>query len=258
MSNNYKLKITTPTVELVLNTRRGLAITELCFPKIDKGWLVGTILHGSYHNVAYSADFYSGHTLAEVFGGHKLNDLVGVTPAIKEDKEFVEVIVHIKLNEGTIEKIFKVSKNRPQIILQYKFDLKGTWSTFRTGKVTLNPDAFDLKSLYYECHNGGVGAEKFFLKNTKEMSPGPLSFSLSSPGCLGNTTGRLVIGDSKHKLILENDPAECAALPIIHFVSNVDGRSFVRVAYSLCEFDDTRIGRPTAPIRTSFTLSITG
>jgi len=256
MKESYKLKIKTEAVELVLNTRRGLAITELRFPKIDKDWLVGTIPHGSYQNVAYSADLYSGHTLAEVFGGNKLTDLNLVETEVIEKKDLTQVTAMIKLPEGSIKKTFLVYKKEAKIGLQYKFDLTGNWSTFRTGKITLNPDIFDIKSLFYECHNGGNLPEKFFFKNAEEMPAGPISFSLSSRSCLGNTTGRFIIGDKKRKLILENDMSECAALPIIHYVPSVDGRPFIRVVYSLAEFDDTRIGRPTPAIKTSFTLNI--
>lgn len=256
MPESFKLKISTPTVELVLNTRRGLAISQLRFPKVDKNWLVGTIEHGGYDNVAYSADFYSGHTLAEVFGGAKITDLNLVEPQITENKEEVLVNAEINTPAGKIKKTYTISKKNPKITIKYEFDMSGNWSTFRTGKVTLNPDVFDKKTLFYECHNGGVYPERFYLKDAEEIPAGPISFSLSARGSLGNTNGKMVIGDKKRKLILENDLAECAALPILNYIPDVDGRPFIRVAYSLAEFDDTRINKPIPPIKTTFSLSL--
>ncbi|MEX0297557.1 MAG: glycoside hydrolase family 57, partial [Kordiimonas sp.] len=165
------LKVETGTHHLVLNTHRGLAIQALGVGKSEGSFagapsansFIGTLDHGHYQDIAFGADFYSGHFIFEPSGRHKVADLMRVDPVLGWSKEKQAVVVQgiLKSPWGDIRKVvfFYVGTGKVEISYKGAMPLQQDGS-FRVGHVTLNPRAFDQKSLYYASHNGGDFLEK--------------------------------------------------------------------------------------------------
>lgn len=237
-------------VELRLNMNKGMSISALTFKKVFKEPLIVTLPHDYFDDIAIAADFYSGHSVLEAGVRHKITDLAPV--------EIPEGALKIRSkNEyGTIDKEIFITKDGVDI--RYDFKLKNVpAASLRTAFITLNPKAFDKKTLYYKTKNGGLTDERYALENVKSLNFGePVSALVSAKNALGNTGGVLEIGDAKKKLILKNDMSELAALPLLHLVRS--GKDFLfRIIYSVSETDDTSLSpcRKT-DLNFSFTLSI--
>ncbi|EKD47806.1 MAG: hypothetical protein ACD_65C00280G0001, partial [uncultured bacterium] len=132
-------------IKLELNCDRGLAINSLIFKKISEKSLIGTLNHGYFDDISLGADFYTGHTIIEIPGKPKITDLS------KTDTSQLGAVITCEY--GTIKKIISISED--SVNLDYEFDLTDLpMCSFKTGVVTLNPEAFDRKSLYVSCCNG--------------------------------------------------------------------------------------------------------
>ncbi|MEK7509966.1 MAG: glycoside hydrolase family 57 [Patescibacteria group bacterium] len=238
------LTVETASLQIVLNRRRGLAVDSAIFKKVSRKPLVGTLHHGYYEDIHLGADFYTGHTIIEMFGKPKITDLEFVEPEIAEKPRGLEVKGTIKTPLGTIAKIWLIPSHGNWIELSYEFELQDlSPSSFVSGIVTLHPEAFLPKQLFYSCKNGGEFPEVFSLKDVERMEPGPVSFLVSSSSGLGNTAGQLEVGDREKVVRLTTDMATIAAIPRIHFVRMRD-TFFFRVLFSLGEVDDTNASRP--------------
>jgi len=254
--------VSTSTVLLSLNQNRGFAIDRLVFKNISDDSLIGTLPQGHYENILLGVDFYSGHTVIEIPGERKVTDLEKVNDFEQrsDDTDFVSIRAVIKTRSGIITKVIKVFKNINRIDIAYSFDLKNAFpATIRSGIMTINPKAFDLKSLYYGCQNGGKDEECFPLKDAHSINHQALSLSVSSSGALGNTDGCFRIGDKSKTLQFKTDMAQTAVLPMLHFKSgSMIDPFFLRILYSLQEFDETSLLRLDKKRKLNFSLTIIG
>ena len=62
-------------IELKLNSLKGYCIESLKLMKYGKKSLIGTVGHGYYNDIELAADFFSGHTVIDRWGKHKVTDL---------------------------------------------------------------------------------------------------------------------------------------------------------------------------------------
>ena len=74
--NGKYLFLETKELKLSLNKYKGLAIDKLWFKNVCEKPLIGTLPHGYYEEISCGADFYSGHTIIEKPGEHKITDLM--------------------------------------------------------------------------------------------------------------------------------------------------------------------------------------
>lgn len=238
------------SIALRLNFNKGMTISSLIFKKVCPEPLVLTLQHDYFDDIAIAADFYSGHSVLEAGVRHKVTDLAPVDVSENSLK------VRSKNEYGEIAKEIFITKNG--IDIRYDFHLKNVpAASLRSAFITLNPRAFDKKTLYYKTKNGGRIDEKFALGDVDFMNFGePVSSLVSAKNALGNTAGILEIGDAKKKLILKNDMSELAAVPLLHLVQSKRGY-FFRIIYSLSETDDTSlVSCRKKDLDCSFTLSI--
>ena len=200
--------VTTPSTIATWDKRRGLSLTSLTFPRVGDRHLVGTFAHGYYESIFFSGDFYSGHTVLEAYGSHKITDLGRVSPRLRRirtaEGEFVEIEAEIKVPLGTITKKYRAWAEIARLDIDYRFRLSNVPpGALHTGYITLNPEVFERSSLYIACHNGGKELERHELGKVKNaIDPGPVTFLISARSCFGNTEGYFEIGDASTALAL--------------------------------------------------------
>ncbi len=115
--------------------------------------------------------------------------------------------------------------------------------SLRLGHVTLNPEAFDAGSLFFETHNGGSLPDRFFLnqpdseKHSVEHGRS-VSFLVSSSSALGMTGGELRMGDRERAIIVRTRLDQACVVGQITYLP-VQGSFFYRVSFSAEELDET-------------------
>ncbi len=239
-----------PNLNVSLIIRRGLALNDLTFPAIDKKPLVRTLQHGYYNDVPLGADYYSGNTRIEIPGKISVTDLESAKDIVISHSPAGTVVEgSIETPAGTIKKKIIFKPSVPSVTIAYEFNLSLTAPlSFKTGNVTLNPEAFMQDKLFYRTHNGGKSPETFLMHGVEEIDPGPLSLLCSARTALGNTTGLFEFGDDKKHVWVKTNMDELAALPMLMYRKTKESYLF-RVMYSLAEFDDTVAVRGNDPLQ---------
>jgi hypothetical protein len=231
--------IKTPTIELVLNIRRGLAIKSLTFKTHHNEPVIGTLPQGYFSTIDLGADFYSGGVLIEVPGERsRLTDLEWVTPGVRQQGDELLISAVIPLAQGTLEKTITIDSKSERVKLSYDFkQFERPLGIVRIGIITLLPESFSLP-LSVHCANGGQQAETFVLDH--EVNHGHAASTLvSSTAAFSATDGSLTIeGAENRRLSLHWNPADCAAIPMLKHQRSGNCH-LTRLWFSLCELDDT-------------------
>ena len=231
--------IKTSTVRLVLNTRRGLAITSLAFRSHDYEPVVCTLPQGYFSSIELGADFYSGGVLIEIPGERlRMTDLEWATPIFQRQGHRLSISAVISLPQGSLRKTITLDTETEQLTLTYSFEkFERPMGIVRVGVLTLLPQSF-LMPLSLSCVNGGPAVETFQLED--DVHHGDAASTLvSSTAAFGATDGSIEIGDAKgRRLILTWNPADCAAVPMLKHQRALD-LHLTRISFSLCELDDT-------------------
>lgn len=247
------MKITTDQVVLKLNCWKGLAIESACFPEISPFPLFGTLQHGFFEDISLAADFFSGHTVMEILGDKKYTDLAKIVPLLDETHEFNSARCFVPRFYCPMAKIVRTSKKFPLVQLEYSF----MWDdiprcTLRLLHLTLNPVAFDRKTLFYAASNGGSGYDRFPLQETVDFGA-PVSSTVSANCALGMTNGSICIGDRHKYLIVSIDQSASFTVGLVSF--RYVGQSFLmRLSIGVRETDDTAKAVPHPRMQT---ISIT-
>jgi hypothetical protein len=231
--------VETPALRATLDRRRGLALANLHF-KNQAQPALGGLPHGFFDEIALQADWYTGDSVFEAPGEHKLTDLEWCKAELATaDNGDVIVCARIETPKGPIEKTLRFCAAEARV----EFDLTFHWSDWgkgvlRLGHFTLLPDAFDPQNLTLETCNGG-GAERFALAGQVIEQGAPVSFLVSSSHGLGLTEGWAVIGDSTTRLKIA---VERATAPLLGLLTHrMSGKKlFCQFALSALELDDTR------------------
>lgn len=242
--HQHYLAVETPSMRVVFNCRRGLALDTLHFKSVSQEWLCGTLRHGYFDDIRWGADFYTGHLVFEAPGCPKVTDLNPVQPCVKSDPEGQAIVVEgvIPTPLGNVRKSIRVVRDTQEIELEYQLDWT-QWpiGSLRLGHVTLNPAAFDARSLFYRTHNGGYRPETFQLGQTGVDHGDAVSFMVSASHGLGMTEGSCELGDGRHILRIEIDHSLVALIGMITY-QPIGSSFFLRLALSAAEIDDTRRG----------------
>ncbi len=270
------LILQTGTGHLVLNCYRGMAIQAFGFGQYKSAIagapmsnsLIGTLAHGYFDNIEYGADFYSGHLVFEPSDAAKVSDLSRCMPSISHDsfKKVIVVSAEIQTAMGPLEKSIEFNKETHTLIVQYKFGWgRELWGSLRLGHVMLNPRAFDARSLYFACHNGGESDEKHALWHNGQLASfdhgKPVSKLVSGSMALGMTSDDLVLGDDQHRIRLTMKRSDAAGVGMVS-CQPVKDSFFVRGLISLRETDETARKAPDSlssaiePLRIRYSIAL--
>ncbi len=241
-AGNRYLELATPHVRVRLDTRKGLAIDGLSFPRAaGPDPLVGTIPHGHFDDIGWGADFFSGHLVFELPGQPKVTDLAPVHPAVtdRDGAPWIAVSGTAETPLGPVTKTLRLHRDVPRLDLTYLLH----WDrlppgSLRLGTVTLLPDALDRESLFYRTHNGGFEPETFRVDGNPVDHGRPVSFLVSARQALGVTSGTVELGDRRCCLRVSADKTRAAVVGMISH-HRVDGTAFFRLAFSAREMDET-------------------
>lgn len=234
------LVIATPTIRAELDRRRGLAIRRAAFAP-DFTPLIGGIAHGHFDDIALQADWYTGDSVFEAPGEHKITDLDwAVTRIARQADGTVAVQGEIATALGPIRKLMTFHADKPQI----DFDLEFEWQrwergTLRLAHVTLLGEAFDEDSLSCAAHNGGRAPDRFALKDQTVEHGAPVSFLVSASCGLGMTEGWLELADAHHRIEVLVDRQTAPLIGLINHRRS-GGKLFCQALLSALELDDTR------------------
>jgi hypothetical protein len=233
------LSISTKTITLELNLRRGLAINHLAFSSHDMEPCIGTLPHGYFRSISLGADYYSGGTVVDLpLERGRVTDLESVDPKFCiKDNGNIEIYAKINTKLGSIIKVIEVSIDKEQVSLSYDFAGWGkVTGSVRVGILTLM-NQFSHEATKIACSNGGENDEVFNLSGEFDHTK-PSSTLVSSSRGLGATTGAIKISNNGKIINLHWDPSECAVMPMLHKSSSND-RFLSRVLFSMKEIDDS-------------------
>ena len=248
--------IHTPVLRATLDRRRGMALESLFF-KSQQQPALGGLPHGFFDEIALAADWYTGDSVFEAPGEHKLTDLEWCdAKTVQHENGDVTAFARIETPKGGIEKTLRFCAGVPRVDFELVFDWQD-WGkgVLRLGHFTLLPEAFDPPTLYLKTCNGG-GPERFALAGKTIEHGAPVSFLVSSSHGLGLTEGWAEIGDSQTRLKIEVDRATAPLLGLL--THRLSGKKlFCQFVLSALELDDTR--KPgaytTGPRRFRFSVS---
>ena len=253
IKDNTILSISTSSLKLQLNLRRGLAIDSLAFNSHGMQPCIGTLPHGHFECISLGADFYSGGFIAELpIQRKRITDLERVDPRFSVNKDGdLEIGCQITTSIGHIYKVIKISSLNERISIGYSFSKNNVLGSVRLGNITfLNSFSNHSKIM---CSNGTKEYESFDLNGDFNHAQSVSNFISSSRG-LGATTGEIQFKSSDKEIYLNWDTSKSAVMPMLqNLISGNDKLS--RVLFSLQEVDDTL----KDPISLgSFNLSISG
>jgi hypothetical protein len=232
------ITITTPTLSVRLDRRRGLAIESLSFHGAP---LIGGLPHGHFDDIALQADWYTGDCVFEAPGEHKVTDLEWCDANVSRAENGDTIaFARIDTSKGPIEKTLRFSASEPRV----DFDLAFHWpdwgkGSLRLGHITLLPEAFDWSALSLTTHNGGKDPETFLLKDSEIDHGAPVSFLVSCSHGIGMTEGWAELGDATTRIRIEIDRATAPLLGLLTH-KRTGGSLFCQLALSALELDETR------------------
>ncbi len=248
--NNYKY-------EIKFNCLKGLSVESCAFNTDKNNAIFGTIEHGYFDDIGYGADFFSGHLVYEEPGKHKVTDLKSVEPKINTFEEGVEIECEIETIQGIVNKKWTLNNEKNTISLSYELNWpEVSKGSFRLGYITLLPNTFDKKSLYYRTCNGGKEPEKFEIPEGISFNHGEtVSTLISANQALGTTNGIVEIGDKNKRIIIKFDKSDSALISLVSHVK-IDKLYFTRLCLSLREIDDTAHQLPIGSIKINIDIEI--
>lgn len=229
----------TEHIEVRFNCRRGLAVEHFIDRRLSTTPLFGTLHHGRFDDIAWGADYYSGHVVFQSPGSHQITDLQPVEPCLHNLGSFLVVTSTIHTPLGSILKTWTLdaSSHTLQLRIQLQWPEAGQ-GRLRLVPFTLYPEAFSTDSLLVSAANGGPEHELFSLGEHSFDHGRAVSFLVSAHQCLGLTDGFLSLGDSSKLLHLSFNPADASLVGQIQH-QLVDDHSFSRLSLSARELDDT-------------------
>ena len=157
-----------------------------------------------------------------------------------EHDDFISIKGAVDTRLGTIYKEVQVYLSEMRLDMSYSFNFDDSLlAVFRTGIITLIPDAFNQDTLYYSTHNGGKTAELHKFKGHTISHGEPASAMVSARHCLGATEGWVEIGDKDKKVKIYSDKSKLYNVPMLDYREVEHGGYFIRLFHSIGEIDDT-------------------
>ena len=240
-------------VRVVLDPRRGGVIRSLAFRSHGFEPCLGTVPQGTFSAIDVAVDFYTGGAVLDLpEAGKRLTNLEPCHVDVQRDEQAVRAtsVAGRSLGGSALARaIVEIAGSGETVVLRTEVGPERPRGSVRVGHLTLLPQAFPGPR-WLETRLGGA-VERFSLDRDIDHGA-PVSMLVSSTTSLAGAGGEIRIGDDVRALMVRWDPAECAAVPMLHHRS-VGGKSLTRLFFSLSELDDThRAGGVLLP----FTLRI--
>lgn len=254
-TSNASLRYESASLDLRLHPRRGYAIEACRFKRISGKALLGTIEHGSYDDIALSADFYSGHCVIAPPTAHKITDLSPGRSKRRDADGELKIHSRVETREVGIDTVIATAGD--SLVIWKSVTMPSRYAaTIHPLHITFIPQAWDRSSLYYAVRNGGSEWERYDLGSQPIEHRGLYSALISSLHSLGATDGRVIIGDREKHLLFEHDLGEGAMLPGITYLPIGEKTFFLRLIYSVGELDETfRSSEKPYAITTQLTIT---
>lgn len=238
VSKGNVIKFENENINVALNKRKGFTIEELSFKKINLHPLIGKLPLGYYSDISLGADFFSGHTVIEKLGEHKIASLNSVAPIFSnENTKYVSKVV-MKFDDLTFSTCYYLSNKTFSISRKLQIPERRPYK-INFFAFTFLVDSWDINSLYFATHNGGSKLEKFYLKDQDFSHNNPVSLLITAKHGLGATEGEIFIGDDQKELKFKFYPSLSRLIPSVVFQKSTCGRFFLRLNLSAGEVDDT-------------------
>lgn len=256
------IRVTTASVRVEFNKRRGLAIENLWFggdETHNRPPVCRTLPHGYFDDIRLAADWYSGLSIFEIPGEPKVTDLENVDPKVTVDPVSgdVKLSATVTTRLGPIRKTLTVSNSLRTIHFETSFGWQiDRPACLRIGGITLNPEAFNDGELTYRTHNGGPVCEEFALTGRTVDHGAPISLQVSANCAVGMTEEWIDIGDKDQRVRISADHSKTTVAGLVTH-RPVGDKAFCRLSLTALEFDETRRPRQhtTHGPELSFTLS---
>ncbi|TFB09333.1 glycoside hydrolase family 57 [Candidatus Atribacteria bacterium MT.SAG.1] len=238
--NDKYLFLETKELKLSLNKYKGLTIDKLWFKNVCEKPLMGTLPHGYYDEISLGADFYSGHTIIEKPGEHKITDLSRVRPEVLSNGSMVIIKSEIRDRGVKFNKEYRIylEESFLEIVSLVKLTHREI-AIIHPMNITFIPTSFDKGNLFYASHNGGGEIEKFKIRGDVIEHGRSLSSLISAKQGLGATEGMVIIGDKEKQLCIWHDNNVAALIPTIYYQLAGNNQYFLRLQYSAQEMDET-------------------
>lgn len=229
------------SIKCVFDKSKGMAISSFWFKKKFKNPLFGALPLGYYDDVSFAADFYTGHTIIERPGEHKITDLTACVPEVFIGDDCSLIIGNKIKNVGTLfKKEYRLNFKKGYFeIIGEIYRSKRELETIHIGHITFMPASFDKKTLFFATHNGGCEMDNFKIENKAIYHTQGLSALISAKHGLGATDGVVTVGDSKKKINIYHDQTISALIPSVHHHPMRNGLFYLRLLYSAQEIDET-------------------
>ena len=236
------------------NSRRGLCIDSVSFPRVSNNPVFGTIKHGFFDSIDWDADFYTGGV--QLDDGHNLYHDLEPVEHVRRWSGPIRDIVEVKIPVGPVveRKRYYIYHDSPRIDIEQSFLTKGLTSlSFRAGIVTLLPKGWNRKTLALITRNGGEYNEIYPLFGAKITHSDPSKTGFSSSNCLGATSGWVAFSDGDKTLTISRDMMQNYTVPLIKY-EEIGPHFFARVYHTLGERDETSLFSYRGHLSTRYAL----
>ena len=250
--HDRKLVVIGNNLQIEFNLRKGLAISSFTDTSVLNDPIFGSLLHGHFEDINWSADYYSGHLVYEAPGSHKVTDLIAVNPVIDYKDNLMRVRAEISTVIGSIAKEWLIDDNNRKLTLRYELPAKQILKgSLRFGFITLLPQVTSVSDLHFSSHNGGHSAEYFSMSSDFDHGSS-LSPLITANSLFAATQGNAVIGNKFVEVLTEFERRNHCLAGIASY-TKVGNNSLARLCWSALESDDTR--RPNSLSISSFEVT---
>jgi len=229
-----RLSVTGSEISVTFDAKRGLAVNSLAFRVHDFKPIIGTLAHGYFDDIRFSADYFSNHLVVERFKERdRVTDLNAIRYEVTEHRGCLEIRCAQDTLLGPLEKWYKISGDKIECGFEFCNEERPE-ASLRLGYMTLLDSR---QRCWYATHNGGSNMEYFQAADDFDHGS-PVSSIVSANTALGATEGKLYFGNGSMGVELNWSPGCCAAMPMI-LSRKIGARYFNRLWFSLVESDET-------------------
>ena len=238
---NGKLIFEKDDLQIVFLLNKGLALQTIQHGQ--KYHPVCTIWHGTFSNISYAADFFTGSCVLSSSEYGNLSDLSEVSNINyfkASGREFKISATVDMASVARVEKIWTIDLDQERLFFQVNLELLTDFTgSIRLGTLT---SKFENSKLWYETHNGGEIAERFYITENLEQHK-PISLHQSSSSGFGAThNGKFKFGTECGQQNVDIQIEQDKFHPFLMMQTYQERDKFMtRLFFSVNELDDTSV-----------------